>query len=177
MSTIPRYGVGMDGVLDDAGLEAWEAFVFAHAAAVGRIERELAAAGHISLTWYDVLTALSQAPDHRLRLHELAQEVVLSRSGLTRLLDRLENAGLIIREPAPGDRRGTYAVMTPDGNDVLNRTWPAYAAGIARYFSRLLTDAEKATIATTLRRLRAEVISDGGETSGLPGDDSNGQKP
>ncbi len=153
----------MESELDAEGLEAWEAFVFAHAAAVGRIERDLGAAGHISLTWYDVLTALSQAPDNRLRLHELANEVVLSRSGLTRLLDRLETAGLITREPAPGDRRGAYAVMTPLGEEILNRTWPAYAAGIARHFSQHLTDEEKSVIATALRRLRADVMAESRE--------------
>src|SRR5215210_6663714 len=110
--------------LDKEGLAAWEAFVFAHAAAVGRIERELAAAGHIPLTWYDVLAALSEAPGHRLRLHELASEVVLSRSGLTRLLAKVEEAGLIRREPCLTDGRGAYAVMTDAGERALLETWP-----------------------------------------------------
>lgn len=156
----------MESVLDHEGLDAWEAFVFAHAAAVGRIERDLAAAGHISLTWYDVLAALSEAPEHRLRLHELANEVVLSRSGLTRLLDRLEAAGFIAREPDPGDRRGTYAAMTPLGEETLLRTWPAYAAGIARYFSQHLTEEEKAVMAAALRRLRTAVMADSGAPAG-----------
>jgi DNA-binding MarR family transcriptional regulator len=152
----------MEDELDHLGLAAWEAFVFAHAAAVGRIERDLTAGGYISLTWYDVLTALSQVPDRRLRLHELAREVVLSRSGLTRLLDRMERAGLITREPFPGDRRGAYAVMTHAGESALLRTWPAYAQGIAKYFSAHLTDDEKRVIAVALRRVRAGTATNQG---------------
>lgn len=159
MSTTRWYAAGMEYGLDREGLAAWEAFVFAHAAAVGRIERDLAAEGHISLTWYDVLAALSQVPDRRLRLHELAQEVVLSRSGLTRLLDRMETAGLIRREPDPADRRGAFAVMTPMGEAALLKTWPSYARGIARYFSSHLTDDEKRVIADALRQVRSRALA------------------
>src|SRR6266508_12448 len=126
MSTTPCYYLAMSDDLDQLGLAAWEAFVFAHAAAVGRIERDLHAEGLIPLTWYDVLAALAEAPDHRLRLSDLANEVVLSRSGLTRLLDRVEAAGLIRRQPSPTDRRSAYAVMTPKGKEELLRTWPHY---------------------------------------------------
>jgi DNA-binding MarR family transcriptional regulator len=146
----------MDGVLDKAGLSAWEAFVFAHAAAVGRIEREFAAAGVASLTWYDVLTALSEAPGHRMRLQDLADEVVLSRSGLTRLLDRVEAAGLIRREPCETDRRGAYAVLTPAGEEAVARAWPVYARGIARHFAAYLGDDEKQLLAEALRRVRRQ---------------------
>ena len=144
--------------LDADGLRAWEAFVFAHAAAVGRIERDLRAAGHIPLTWYDVLAALSEAPEGRLRLSELADEVVLSRSGLTRLLDRVEAAGLIRRERSVDDRRGAYAVMTATGEAALLAAWPDYARGIATYFSDRLTVEEKRVLAAALGRVRAEAI-------------------
>jgi DNA-binding MarR family transcriptional regulator len=140
--------------LDAGGLRAWEAFVFAHAAAVGRIERDLRAAGHIPLTWYDVLAALSEAPEGRLRLSELADEVVLSRSGLTRLLDRVEAAGLIRRERSEADRRGAYAVMTAAGEAALLAAWPDYARGIATHFSDRLTADEKLLLATALGKVR-----------------------
>jgi DNA-binding MarR family transcriptional regulator len=158
MSTTTRYAEGMGEELDQAGLSAWESFVFAHAATVGRIERDLAAEGQISLTWYDVLAALSEAADHRLRLHELAHEVVLSRSGLTRLLDRMESAGLIRREPSPHDRRGSFAVMTPAGEAALLKTWPSYARGIAKYFSAHLSEDEKHVLCAALRRVRMRVL-------------------
>ena len=155
MSTIFEYAADMTDDLDQDGLRAWEAFVFAHAAAVGRIERDLRAAGHIPFTWYDVLAALSEAPGHRLRLSELADEVVLSRSGLTRLLDRVEGAGLIRRERSADDRRGAYAVLTPEGERALLATWPDYARGIARHFADHLEPEEKRLLAAALRRVRA----------------------
>ena len=154
----------MEGVLDNAGLAAWRAFIFAHAAAVGKIERDFAAAGVVSLTWYDVLTALSEAPDRRLRLQDLASEVALSRSGLTRLLDRVEAAGLIRREPAETDRRGAYAVLTPAGEEAVQRAWPVYARAIARHFAGYLSDEEKRVLTEALRRVRQHpsALPDGG---------------
>ncbi len=148
----------MNESLDEAGLAAWEAFIFAHAAVVGRIERETSRADIVSLTWYDVLVALANAPQQRLRLNELAERVVLSRSGLTRLLDRIEKAGLIRREPAPGDRRGTFAVLTREGAWAQHQTWPYYAAGIAQHFSQYLSEQEKRVLATALRRVREEAM-------------------
>lgn len=140
--------------LDDGRLAAWRALLNAHAATVGAIERDLAAGGHVPLTWYDVLVALSEAPGERLRLHELAERVVLSRSGLTRLVDRLEAAGLLRREACLTDRRGAFAVLSPEGTATLRRTWPAYARGIAEHFARHLTEADAETVATALERVR-----------------------
>lgn len=159
MSTTLVYARCMSDVLGESGLEAWEAFVFAHAATVAAIERDLAQEGTISLTWYDVLVALANAPGHRLRLGELAERVVLSRSGLSRLVDRIEKAGLVRREAAPDDRRGAYAALTPMGLQAQRDAWPHYAAGIARYFARSLTEDEKRVIATALLRVRENVMS------------------
>jgi DNA-binding MarR family transcriptional regulator len=156
----------MSDTLDDLGHEAWEAFVFAHAAAVGRIEQDLGQEDVVSLTWYDVLVALAFAPGKRLRLSELANEVVLSRSGLTRLLDRIEKAGLIRREPVPEDGRGVYAVLTEAGAEAQRRAWPHYARGIARHFSRHLTDDEKRILATALRRIRTRELTSAHPTDG-----------
>ncbi len=139
--------------LDARHLAAWRALLTAHATAVGAIERDFDAADFIPLTWYDVLVALSEAPEGKLRLHELADRVVLSRSGLTRLLDRLEGAGLLRREPCPCDRRGAYAVLTDEGHATLRRTWPAYARGIAEHFTRHLSAAEADQLASVLGRV------------------------
>jgi DNA-binding MarR family transcriptional regulator len=118
----------------DDTLTAWRAFLSAHALATKRISRDLAEAGLPDLTWYDVLWALQSAPGHRLRIRELANTVVLSSTGMTRFVDRLEAAGLVRREAVPGDRRGAYAVITKDGVSLLRRMWPVYARGIATYF-------------------------------------------
>ncbi len=141
--------------LDEGRLAAWRAFPTAHAAVVGRLEQELAAAEVIPLTWYDVLIELYEAPDRRLRLHELADAVVLSRSGLTRLVDRLAAADLLQREPDPADRRGAFAVLTPEGAAALRRAWPVYARGIAAHFARHLNDEEARTLTAALERVRA----------------------
>src|SRR5947209_4747658 len=115
--------------LSDQHLAAWRAFLKAHAIIINRIDRDLAAAELPPLSTYDVLIELYEAPEHRLRMHELAQRVVLSRSGLTRLVDRLEAEGLLIRERSGADRRGAYAVVTEEGIAALRRTWPVYARG------------------------------------------------
>ena len=138
---------------DETRLAAWRAFLVAHATTVGAIERELAAEGVVPLTWYDVLVALWEAPDHRLRLNELAREVVLSRSGLTRLVDRLEAAGLLRRETSPDDRRGAYAVLTEEGRAAQLRAWPVYARGIATHFADHLLQEEATILADALGRI------------------------
>lgn len=142
---------------DDACLAAWRAFVNAHAAVIARIEHELAAADQIPLPWYDVLVALWEAPEHRLRLSELASAVVLSRGGLTRLVDRLEAAGLLRRETCPNDRRGFYAVLTPEGRTAQLAAWPTYARGIETFFAQYLSDAEAASLSSALTRINAAV--------------------
>ena len=93
--------------------------------------------------------------DHWLRLHELARAVVLSRSGLSRLLDRLEAAGLVRREPSPDDRRGAFAVLTPAGRVARLRAWPTYSRGINAYFAEQLTPAEAKTLIDSLERVSA----------------------
>jgi DNA-binding MarR family transcriptional regulator len=116
-------------------LGAWRAFLNAHALATKRISRDLAEAGLPDLSWYDVLWTLHRADGRRLRIRELADAVVLSSTGMTRFVDRLEAAGLVRREAVPGDRRGAYAVITKEGTDLLRRMWPIYARGISTYFA------------------------------------------
>jgi DNA-binding MarR family transcriptional regulator len=106
----------------------------AHARAIGRIERDLQEEGLPPLAWYDVLWALYSAPGRRLRISELADHVVLSRTGVVRLVDRIEAGGLLRREPVPEDRRGAYAVITDEGVEMLRRMWPVYARGIQELF-------------------------------------------
>lgn len=133
--------------------EAWRAFITAYGVLMERIERELVEAGLPPLGWYDVLLELSVAPGRRLRMHELASAVVLSRSGLTRLVDRLERAGLLRREPDPADRRGAFAVLTDEGAAMQRRMWPVYARGIAGHFGEHLSDDEVRTLTRALGRV------------------------
>jgi DNA-binding MarR family transcriptional regulator len=101
---------------------------------IQRIERDLQAEGLPPLGWYDVLWALYRAPGRRLRINELAEQVVLSRTGMVRLVDRIEAAGLLRREPVPEDRRGAYAMITEEGVKMLRKMWPVYARGIEALF-------------------------------------------
>lgn len=119
------------------------------------IERELAEAKQLPLSSYDVLLTLLEAPDHRLRMHEIADAVVLSRSGLTRLIDRLEAQGLLVRERSGSDRRGAYAVLTSKGLTALRQAWPTYAKGIQQHFLSQLSDAEVRTLTEALERVLA----------------------
>src|SRR3954453_10484737 len=120
--------------IPERDLATWRAFLAAHARVVGEIEDALREEGLPPLTWYDVLWPLYRAPGHRLRMKQLADEVVLSRTGLVRLVDRIESAGLLRREPVPDDRRGAYAVITDRGMAMLRRMWPVYARGIRSEF-------------------------------------------
>lgn len=133
--------------------QAWRNFVVAHARLIDCIDRELTAAGALPLHWYDVLVELDGAPDRRLRLHELADRVVLSRSGLTRLIDKLEAARLLRRAAAADDGRGALAVLTEKGRDALAQAWPIYSAGIARHFSAHLTAQQAEAIRDGCARL------------------------
>ena len=104
----------------------------AHALLVGAIEQDLAAAELPPLAWHDVLAALDAAPEGRMRIHELADAIVFSRSGLSRLLDRLEREELLRRERSSNDRRGAYAVLTPAGRDVLDQMSAVYRRTVER---------------------------------------------
>jgi DNA-binding MarR family transcriptional regulator len=120
--------------IEESRLASWRALLNAHARVIQRVERDLQAEGLPPLSWYDVLWPLYRAPGRRLRISELADQVVLSRTGMVRLLDRIEAAGLVRREPVPEDRRGTYAVVTGDGVEMLRKMWPVYARGIDALF-------------------------------------------
>ncbi|MGH2950700.1 MAG: MarR family winged helix-turn-helix transcriptional regulator [Solirubrobacterales bacterium] len=121
--------------LSSAQLKAWRAFLRAHSAMLRRIARDLEETGLPPLTWYDVLAALRDAPEgQRLRQVEVAERVLLSNSGLSRLLDRVEAAGLIERVRCPGDRRSLHVQLTEEGTEMLERMWPVYARGVAEDF-------------------------------------------
>jgi DNA-binding MarR family transcriptional regulator len=121
-------------------LDAWRAFLSAHARITRAINADLLAAGLPDLSWYDALWALHEAPDRRLRVNELADAVVLSPTGMSRFVDRLERDGLVRREAVPGDRRALHVVLTDAGAGLLRRMWPVYSAGIATHFVPALAD-------------------------------------
>ena len=90
-------------------------------------------------------------------MHEIARAVVLSRSGLTRLIDRLEAEGLLSRTRSNTDRRGAYAVLTAKGLEAVRQAWPTYAKGISQHFTSLLNDEEVHVLTKALERILASV--------------------
>lgn len=138
-------------------LDAWRAFLNTHATLMRRIGDSLAAAGLPPLGWYDVLWPLYRAPERTLRIGELAASVVtISRSGLTRLVDRIEEAGLLRRQASAHDRRGTEIVLTKEGAAMLRRMWPVYAAEIQRAFVDVLSQDEAEVVRDALSRVHAQ---------------------
>jgi DNA-binding MarR family transcriptional regulator len=131
----------------------WPAFLKAHAVLVKFIEERLSSQNLPSLEWYDVLWALEQAPKGRLRMGELAEAIVISRSNLTRLVDRLATPGLVERDRDCSDRRGAYAVLTPAGRRMRQKIWPVYERAIHEVFDQHLTRAESDCMRTLLLRL------------------------
>jgi DNA-binding MarR family transcriptional regulator len=141
--------------LDRTQLAAWRTFITTHAVVIEQIEHELIEAKKLPLSSYDVLLALVEAPNRRLRMNELAQAVVLSRSGLTRLVDRLEHEGLLRRDRSGPDRRATYAVLTLKGFRAFRHAWPIYAQGIVKHFIQYLNEEEIGILTQMLERLLA----------------------
>jgi DNA-binding MarR family transcriptional regulator len=134
-------------------LATWRLFITLHAKLIARIDVKLTTAGQIALNGYDVLIELYEAPERRLRMSELANRVVLSRSGLTRLVDRLEADGLLRREIDSDDRRGFFAILTDAGLSRLRAAWPIYREGIWTLFASELSAKDVATLTQIFERL------------------------
>jgi DNA-binding MarR family transcriptional regulator len=126
---------------DDPRLDAWRAFLRAHAQITRQLERELQSEASMALADYDVLVQLGIADEHRLRMSELADRLLLSRSGITRLVDRLERDGLVERRVCESDRRGQWAGLTDAGRERLRDASPTHLRGVAEHFlDRIPTD-------------------------------------
>jgi DNA-binding MarR family transcriptional regulator len=151
--TSADHGGRDDLTVDEAGIQAWRAVLQASNAALRAIEADLDRAGCIPLTWYDVLLELNAAPDGQLRMQDLADRVVLSRTRVSRLADELAAAGLVGKTRPGTDRRVVLASITDAGRQALRATAPHYLRGIQRYFARHLSAADKATVARALTRV------------------------
>lgn len=139
--------------LTPEGLAAWRGFLRAHAYISRLLEAELLADEQLSLASYDVLVQLAEAPGRRLRMTELAAAVLLSRSGVTRLVDRLEKVGLVARSPVATDGRGVAAELTPAGLNRLRNAAPTHLTGVVRHFVDRLDRDDLAAMERITRRL------------------------
>src|SRR3954451_13185149 len=120
--------------LTEAELAVWRGFLRVHAALAKQLDAELDRTHGIPLTSYEVLINLRPAPDRRLRMADLADRALLSRSGMTRLVDRLERQGLLARDHCVSDARGCFAVLTDAGRELLARARPTHLAGVREKF-------------------------------------------
>ena len=146
---------------DDPRLRAWVAFLQAYAVVTRRLETELQAERGLSLADYDALVQLAIADRRRLRMSELADRVVLSRSGVSRLVDRLEGDGLVARRACPTDARGSWAELTPAGLDRLRHAAPVHLRGVDVHFLSPIAEEDREGLVRAL-----EAIVRGLQTSG-----------
>ena len=137
----------------DWRLTAWRSFLRTHTHLMRILEQDLQSHHKIALGSYDVLVQLAEAPDHRLRMSELAEAVLLSRSGLSRLVDRLQKDGLVTRQPDPCDARGLFTVLTELGRDALRDASTVHLAGVSRLVTERLDDEELLQLRELMNKL------------------------
>jgi DNA-binding MarR family transcriptional regulator len=140
----------------DPRLETWRSFLIAHAQIRRRLERELQAEQSLGLGEYEVLLLLLRAEERRLRMNELADGLGLSRSGVTRLVDRLESDALVTRASCESDRRGSWAILTDAGYQRLRRAAPTHLRGVGEHFLDRIPPAELDALQRTLDRILDE---------------------
>ncbi|MCW2891969.1 MAG: MarR family transcription regulator [Actinomycetia bacterium] len=149
---------GQEGRDEDVRLRAWTDFVLSYNRLVAVLGREMQDETDVTLSQYDVLLRLAEAPGHRLKMSELAQAIVYSTGGLTRLFERMRRAGLVRRDPSEHDRRVIYAVLTDDGMERLRAASAVHLAGVRRHFAAQLADDEAGVVAAFLGRLHASLV-------------------
>ena len=150
----------------DPRLAPWRAFLLAHARVSRRLDEELRAEHDLSFAEYDALLTIAQAPERRIRMGLLAEEVLLSKSGVTRLIDRLVNDGLVERSACLADARGAEAVLTAEGLDRLRAASRTHLRGISEHFLAVMDQADL----DTLERSMGAVARQAGPGQGDPGD-------
>jgi DNA-binding MarR family transcriptional regulator len=134
--------------------EAWGALARTHAAVTGRLQEALAAADFPPLPWYEVLATVAEAPEQRMKMGDLAEALVITRGGLTKLVDRLVKAGLLERTFCETDRRVSYATLCSAGADLLEEMRPVVVAELKVTFAARLSVAEADALRETLERVR-----------------------
>ena len=139
--------------LTDVELGAWRGLLRTHAMLVKRLDAELEATHGLPLTSYEVLLHLADAPERKMRMCDVADSVLLSRSGLTRLIDRLERDGLVERVSCADDARGAFARLTDDGMAKLQSARSTHLDGVREHFLRHFSDEEQAFLGEAWTRV------------------------
>ena len=142
---------------DDPRLDAWRSLIHAHARLTRTLDDELQLAHHLSLAEYDAMLQLVNAPGRRLRMSVLADRVLLSRSGITRLVDRLVAAGMVERSQCSTDARGAEAALTSAGLDRLRAASATHLDGVGRLFLDVVDPADRAAVQRAMDRVIANL--------------------
>ena len=139
---------------DETWWDAWRGVVYTNARVLRDVEPLLEKGAGLSLTFLDVLSRLHDEPGHKLRMQELSERALFTRSGMTRLVDRVENAGYVRRESVPGDRRGVFVILTPEGERVFVAAMRQHRSDIERAFGSRLSPDEHRAVAEALAQFR-----------------------
>lgn len=132
---------------------AWIAFVSAHRRLLREIDKRMQESGVVPLDVYDILLILEESPERRLRMTELAEASFFSKSGTTRLVDRLEKEGWVERLACPNDRRAIHVRVTPAGSKERERAWPVYRAAIGELFAAHMSEEEARALSAVIVRM------------------------
>jgi DNA-binding MarR family transcriptional regulator len=165
-SPSPRPAGSAPAQLDERELRAWRGMLRVHATLTKALDAELDQAHSLPLSSYEVLMHLNDAEGQRMRMSDLAAMVILSRSGLTRLVDRLEREGLIARESCPSDARGSFAALTPAGRRKLNAARATHLAGVRTMFLDRFTAEELELLGAAWERLLPGAVNAPGAACG-----------
>ncbi|MDX1664612.1 MAG: MarR family transcriptional regulator [Candidatus Promineifilaceae bacterium] len=151
----------MERPLTAQELRLWLAFLYSFHTISRRLADDMHRVNRVSVGWYDVLVNLYHAPAERLRMQDLAESVLMSSSGLTRLLDRMIEEGLVRREHCAEDRRVIFAVLTDEGRALLEEILPQHQQRIREYLLEHLTEEEVAVMTPALERVLATLREEG----------------
>jgi DNA-binding MarR family transcriptional regulator len=146
-------GTADEILLDERELGAWRGFLVTHRQLVAVLDAELEREHGLPLGSYEVLLQLHEAPEYSLRMGELAERMLISRSGLTRLVDRLAARGLLERHSCPSDRRGTYARLTDEGLARFEEARPTHLRGVREHFIDHIPARDLDRLATVWKRV------------------------
>ena len=147
--------------LDERELRAWRGLLKTHALLVRRLDADLLAGHDLALTSYEVLLHLANTDERKMRMCDVAESVLLSRSGLTRLVDRLERDGLVERVSCPDDARGAFARLTQAGEAKFRAAQATHLAGVREHFLEHFGPEELDVLGTAWERVLKEVHGPG----------------
>lgn len=148
-----------------AQISAWRDLLAYNTEVMFRIERDLKAKGAIPLAAYDVLIELETAPEKKMRMYDLAEACILTKSGITKIVNTLEKQNLLKRERCHDDKRGFFAVISDKGSFAVRKAWLIYKKCIENYFTSALSDHEIAQLMKILPKLRAHMPKNFMETA------------